>query len=195
MRRISLLGVNVALWVVIGFLIVLFHSELRWAARALPRSMRYQVTESRETDLRLDALKLVRSGADPDRAIELLEQSIAIDPNSQAVYLLGEVRRARGELDAALVHYNDYLRIDPSFYQAYLRIAGILGQQGRYEEQRQTLERGVTYFERNTERYRPRIDDSVRGLYNDKALGVHGYYREGLAELRRALAMGRVQQG
>jgi tetratricopeptide (TPR) repeat protein len=193
---IDLRWVNVLLCGLIGLCMVLWWSELRWAARQLPRYLQGRIGSPVERRLYSRARELVRAGQDLDTARALLERSIAIDPNSDAVYWLGEYFLAIGEVDHALEQFLRYLEFDPTRVDAYLHTARILQGQGRWNESREVLERGLDYFVSHREKIEPKPDPAVATRYNQKALGVYAYYGDSIARLEEALhRVGRGSSG
>jgi tetratricopeptide (TPR) repeat protein len=184
---IDLRWVNVLLCGLIGLCAVLWWSELHWAAHQLPRYLQGRIGSPVERELYWRAKGLIQSGRDLDTARALLERSIAIDPNSDAVYWLGESFLAVGEVNRALEQFQRYLSFDPTRVDAYLRTAGILEDQGFRRESREVLERGLEYFVSHYDKIEPRPNPEVATKYNRKALGLYAYYGDSVTRLEEAL--------
>lgn len=184
---IDLRWVNVLLCGLIGLCVVLWWTELHWAARQLPRYLQGRIGSPVERRLYTRARELVRSGRELDTARALLERSLAIDPHSDAVYWLGEYYWEVGEPDRALEQFRHYLEFDPTRVDAYLRAARILQGQGSEGEARALLERGLDYFVSQREKMVPRPDPEVATRYNRKAVEVYGYYGDSITRLEEAL--------
>jgi tetratricopeptide (TPR) repeat protein len=187
LRRIRLLHLTVLLYAALAALAFAYRVELWWAARALPIYIAGGFPALREEGLLGAALRNVQQGGEPARTRALLEQSLAIDPNSKAVVLLAETYLEEGDRERALEHLERYLEIDPSFLFGYLRAAEIYRKEGREMDRKRILARGVTYFSRRVEQYRPRRDPSVGEGYNQKAEDIYAYYQDALRRLRESM--------
>jgi Tfp pilus assembly protein PilF len=67
--------------------------------------------------------------------VDLLTRTITVtERNAQAHTVLASEFTARGQLDRAIAHYDEAVRIDPDSIVARVNLAGCLGQQGRLEE-------------------------------------------------------------
>jgi len=187
LRRIRLWHVNVLLFAAALALGWVYRGQLPRAYDGLNGYLDGNLVAPLESSLHVEAIGLLQRGVERDRARELLEQAVAIDPNSSTVYVLGDVLLMEGDLESALALHLRYNEIDPSFYPAYLSIASIYAAQNKPDAQREILERGVEHFRRELDNYRPREDATVSGHYNHKARAVYNYYREALAQLEREL--------
>lgn len=187
-RPIRLAHVNLIVWGIVVLLLVTYGRELAWASRALPKYLGGGFPYLRESELLNEAQRVLANEHDLDRGEDLLDRSLAIDPNSVGVFFLGEIHFVRGRLDRAMEQYRRYNRIDPSWLPAYLRMAEVHALEGRSEERRAILQRGIEHYSRVVEDYRPRFDETVLPAYNAKAARVHERYREALETLRRELA-------
>jgi tetratricopeptide (TPR) repeat protein len=177
------------LYGLLAALVVLYPRELRWAAVALPWHLAGGFPPQEEQLLASEAVDLIRSGQDLARARDLLAGSLAIDPNSRSRFFLGEALFLReGDLEAALVEYRRYLKVDRSDLPTVLRIAEILERQGRNAERRSLLERSLSRFRAEGERHRPRPDPGVAPRFNRKAEELHRRYVEGAETLSAQLA-------
>jgi tetratricopeptide (TPR) repeat protein len=166
-----------------------YRADLTWAARALPVYAAGGFPRPLEISLFDRAARRLRAGTDPAGSRALLERSLslAIDPLSPAILGLAESYRLEGSHERALEELQRYLEIDPSSLFAYLRAAQIYREQGREEERRRMLERGLAYFARYTAEYRPRTDETVERRFNQKAERVYRYYERALRSLRAEL--------
>jgi tetratricopeptide (TPR) repeat protein len=186
--RIDLRALNVLLCGLIGLCVVVWWSELHWAARELPRFLQGRIGSPVERKLFLRAKKLIQAGRDLDTARALLDRSMDIDPYSDAVYWMGECLLAVGEMNGALESFRRYLEFDPTRVDAYLRVSEILEDQGRGAEARDVLKRGLRYFESARASLEPRPDPEVEMKYNRKALDLYTYNEDSIARLRVAVA-------
>jgi len=186
-RRIDLRWVNLVLVVLAAWITLAWWDELRWSAGELPRYLQGSIGSPEERKLYRAARKLILAGGDLERARELLERSIAIDPNSDAVYWLAECRLAAGDPDGALEQFERFIDFDPTRADAYLGAASILESRGQAERARELLRRGLDYFESYRESLTPRPDPAVPMKYNRKAIGVYEYYGSSISRLRQEL--------
>lgn len=134
------------------------------------------------------ARRLMRDGRDLERARALLEAAAAIDPNCEAVYRLGEWYLAADRPEAALLHFSQYMEIDPTEVGSYLMSSAILARLGRPEEARAVLERGLGYVTAERERQVPRPDPHVAALYNAKAKRAYEAYGKSVQRLSAELS-------
>jgi tetratricopeptide (TPR) repeat protein len=186
-RRIDVRHVNLVLLVALVACVALFRDDLRWAAAELPRYLRGSIGRPVERGLCFRASKLIREGRDLERAREMLERSLAIDPHTDAVYWLAEYDLARDEPARALELLQSYLELDPTRVEAHLKAAELLRADGRDEEARELLERGLEYFVAMRPQLEPRPDPGVPMRFNDKAIGLYAYCGSAVERLRAAL--------
>ncbi|HMR05060.1 MAG TPA: tetratricopeptide repeat protein [Polyangiaceae bacterium] len=182
-RRIDLRHLNVALYLALVGIMLRYGAELGWAVSALPAYLRGEIPAPIERSMYLSAAELP-----PKDAIPLLEQSIAIDPNTEAVHILAKKLVEAGKPDEARKHYQRYLEIDPFVRAAYVELSALLEGQNKRAEALGVLERGAAHFRRNVDRFRPQPDPSVGEPENDKARRVHGEYNESIRVLEAAAA-------
>ena len=184
MRPTRRTALNAALYGALGLLIGVYHAELGWAARAFPTAFFGGFAPLREITLFNRAAENLEAGGDMVRTRDLLRQSLAIDPNSIAWVVLGESYRIEGDDEQALEHFQHYLELDPDYLFPYLRLAEIYAEQGRDEERRSILDRGVTHFSQQLARHRPHYDQTVEARYNQRARADYQYYQNALRALR-----------
>jgi tetratricopeptide (TPR) repeat protein len=73
-----------------------------------------------------------------------LQQELEIDPsNAGAEYILGELSRQGGDLDAAIQHFTKASKLDPTFADAYLGLGTTLVTEKKYAEAIPPLEVAV----------------------------------------------------
>jgi tetratricopeptide (TPR) repeat protein len=86
-----------------------------------------------------------------DDAIELYQQSIAVQPTAEAHTFLGWALSAQRRLDDAIAHCHTAIELDPDFGNPYNDIGAYLIELGRLEEAIPWLERAT-----RAPRYEPR---------------------------------------
>ena len=187
MRRIRLWHVNVLLFAAALLLGSIYAGSLKRAYERLGGYLGGNAVVLLESSLYVEAIGLLHNGVERDRARELLERAIAIDPNGSSVYVLGDVLLMEGDVDGALALYLRYNEIDPSFYPAYLSIASIYSERNEPELRRELLERGEEHFRGEVDHHQPSRDTTVSSNFNHKARGLYNYYREALTQLEREL--------
>lgn len=188
-RRIPLAALNAVVYALIAALLVFYGSQLRWALESFPGYMKGRIPSPEERDLYGAASYLLDEG-DLEGARVLLEKSIAIDPNSNAVYWLAEYYRRSGQEEAAARQFRSFLDFDPTNVDAYLELAQLLRRSGRPEEARKVLEEGLEYYRENGDRYRPHPDEDVGDRYNEKAVDAHEEYQRAASALAQELEQG-----
>jgi Tfp pilus assembly protein PilF len=73
-----------------------------------------------------------------------LQEELAIDPsNASAEYILGELSRQEGDLDAAIAHFAKASQLDPTFADAFLGLGTSLVTEKKYAEAISPLEVAV----------------------------------------------------
>jgi tetratricopeptide (TPR) repeat protein len=176
LRRINIHHINIILYVIIIWLVVQYQDPLRWAMREIPRYSQDKIVSPIERKLYKQAESIIRTSKQIDPARELLERSLAIDPNTEARFLLGEYYDKKGKKAKALQHYKGYLEIDPTVLETYLRMAHILKKQNKPEEARQILEQGFDYFNKYSRQFKARENMHVDRRYNEDATNTYIYY-------------------
>lgn len=184
-RRLRLAHLNALVYALLAVLVAAFWPELRWAARGLPLYLRGGFPPLVERERAAEAGRLAMRG-ESQRALALVAQAVAIDPNSFA-FLQGEIERRAGNPQRALECYRRAIAIDPSDAPAYLRAAGLLREQGREAEARALLRDGIAYLSSQVHLYRPQPDPQVPEAFNRKAEEVYRSYDRSLRELRAAV--------
>jgi len=192
LRRIDLRWVNLLLLLILLALSLRYRDALSWAAGELPLYLQGKISSPVERQLYVRARRLIESGEDLSRAREMLERSITIDPNSDAIYWMAEYHRRQGETEAALDHYRRYLAFDPTRVDAYLHCAELLRSTGETAQARQVLSDGAAYFADEAPRLKPQPDPSVDMRFNQKAIQLSVYYRD--AAERLSAAAGELEQ-
>ena len=187
LQRTSIWYVNTVLYLLIAFLSLVFWQQLRWAAEHLPMYYRSGIASPVERSLYNRARKRLQTPGDLPVARDLLERSISIDPYGEAVYGLGEYFFKSRQHDEALQQFRTYLEIDPTMVAAYLKMSAVFERRNQLPEAQQILERGLDYFSRNVERYRPHHADDVATQYNQKASNIFLHYKSAAGALRREI--------
>jgi len=190
LRRIRLSHVTALVWALLLVLVVVYRAELGWAWKALPAGYLAQAHPAPAQWLMYnEAERLWSAGDDDARAIELLEQSLAIEPNADPLILLGDILAEQGDDAAALVRYREALALDPSMLRTYLRIAEIHRSGGDAEQRLAILESGLAWFSEQAPRFLPQLDPAVRSRFNEKAVSVHGEMTEAIQLLEAQLSL------
>jgi tetratricopeptide (TPR) repeat protein len=175
------------LWGVILAIALLYRGELGWAAGRLNAYWtRGDFPALHEHALRNEALALIQGNGDLARARELLERSLTIDPNTDALALLGEVHLRTGDTEGALELYSRFNRIDPSSVGGWIGMANAHARAGREQERQEILQRGIETLTRLAEDARPVRDPTVDERFNRKAVEAHERLLGGVALLRNA---------
>ena len=177
---------NLVVWLGLLALVVTQGDQLAWASRALPKLQAGEFEPLVEAELHTASLEALTRG-DLDGAQELAERSRAIDPNSGAIVVLGEIALQRGDLEGALAHHRAYLAIDPHFVSGHLRISDLLRRLGRDEERLRHLESATASLRRRARAARVHEDPTVPRVFVEKARKIQSYYRDGTRQLREQL--------
>ena len=186
--KVKLLHVNLLLYLASVVLATAYWSELRWAAAALPSYLDGTIKSPVERRLYVKARSLIKGNEwEKARAQEMLDQSLAIDPNGEAGSWLAELFRESHRESETIEQYERYLRIDPTRLEAYLELSALYERRGRPAEALRVLGAGRVYFEENAVKYRPVIDDDVDSRFNAKALESYQTYRLAAGVLRREI--------
>lgn len=130
-----------------------------------------------ETILYREAVYYLEEDRDLDTAKKLLEESIKIDPYSEARYLLGEYYFLKEDYGSSLKELTAYAQLYPANSEAYLKMAEIYEKSGDERKAISVLKRGLNENLENVERYKPYFDSSVEGEYNQKAQEVYETYK------------------
>jgi tetratricopeptide (TPR) repeat protein len=84
---------------------------------------------------RVNLAQLVIGREEHDRAVELLTQALALDPQDAfAHYNLGVILQKQGKLDEAIDHYRQALEARPNDPEAHNNLGSLLGDRGRTDE-------------------------------------------------------------
>jgi len=190
LRRIRLWHLNAALWLVVLVSLGLYHTELSWAVRAFPAELRGEGYPSQpQWRMYNRAERLWEMGEDSSRAIELLERSLAIEPNPAPLHLLGRVHASEGHLEEAERLLLRLRAFDPSHLEGILDLSELYGELGRPDDRRRVLEEGLAWFESQEPLYRPVSDPTVWSGYNEKAEQVQADYSMGRRILEARLRL------
>ncbi len=135
------------------------------------------------------AKRIVEKKINSYEAKELLDESIAIDPNSDAVYWLAEYYFTAGQYDRAEQQYMRFIELDPTQVKAYLKISTIYAKKEQPKRARAVLQSGLNYFGANMSKYKPRPDDTVREKYNGKAGKIYDKYRSAVEMLTHEIRL------
>ena len=184
----KLFYINLIVYGVIIVLLLMFHRELIWAQKTLYGCLisdRFDPPAAHS--LVNKALKYAQKGNDADRYHHLLEEACKIDPYSFAPLLLGDYYSQKGDLDKALVYYDQFHSIDPAFSDVYIKIAEIFKEKQNREAKDELLAEGIKYFRWRVEHYKPRFDPSVPVAFNIKANKIYDMSKEGLDRLEKVL--------
>ncbi|NLI76289.1 MAG: tetratricopeptide repeat protein [Candidatus Riflebacteria bacterium] len=173
-HRIDLATLAVAVWAAVVLLGIFWWRPLAWSARALPGYLAGELDRPEELALADEAEELLAEveGPPPARVRALLERSLSIDPLSRARFLLGEYHFRAGDPARAAACYQEFLAVDPNEVTPYLRLAAILEAQGRPTEAEAVLRRGIAWFARAREDWRPWPDPSAPAAAKVKAVQV-----------------------
>jgi len=185
--RINIYHLNIILFVIIAWHIVQYHDTLRWAMKEIPRYCQNRISSPIERKLYRQAKSILKESDIVDPAKALLDRSLAIDPNTEALFLLGEYYNKKGDIANALSHYNRYLEIDPTVVKTYLRIADILEKQNKSREAEKILEQGVNYFNKYAAQFKPHLNSQVSQRYNEAAQDVYNDYNDAHDTLKSLL--------
>lgn len=127
-----------------------------------------------------EATDMLMSG-DVDEAIDLFDESLALEPTAEAYTFRGWARSLREEIDEAIADCRKAIETDPTFGNAYNDIGCYLMQQGRKDE-------AITWLKKakRAPRYEPRHFPCLNlgRLYSEKGMLV-----QALAEFEEALQL------
>ncbi len=186
--RIKMNHVIVLVYLAILVVGLAYTSDLRWAAGAMPSYLQGSIRLPQERRLQMAARKLI-DGNDWEqrRAQEMLELSLAIDPNGEAGFWLAELLRSANRWDEAIRQFEDYLEIDPTRPEAFLMLSALYEWSGDRDEAIRVLETGRDYFGGSADQYVPRIDNDVPSSFNEKARRTYEIYRLSGGMLQREI--------
>ena len=135
------------------------------------------------------AKRIVEKKINSHEAKPLLDESIAIDPNSDGVYWLAEYYFTAGQYDRAEQQYTRFIELDRTQAKAYLEMSSIYAKKEQPEQARDVLQSGLNYFSANMSKYKPRPDDTVREKYNGKAGKIYDKYRRAVEMLKQEIKL------
>lgn len=185
MRPIEYL--TLAVFLTLGLLLLAFHQELAWAAAELPRQLSGEISTPRDRLLTLEALELMQDETNLQKAEKLLQQSLAVEPNSEALLYLAICRLHLGKLEQAEPDFERARVFDPDRREVYLGLAEVQRRRGRPLRAEQTLRAGIDHFEACYPRYRPQVAAGADDRASEKARTTYRYYRNSIIALKRAL--------
>lgn len=117
---------------------------------------------------------------EPDKAVELYNQALAIDPDFVlARYDLAVTYRGMGEVDKAIAEYEKVLKINPKFPEALSNLGGQYFRKGN-------LDQAITHFKKAVEVY-PNFIQALSNL--GAALNKQGHHQQAAKHLNKALAL------
>jgi tetratricopeptide (TPR) repeat protein len=178
---------NVVVWTALLLSVLWFRTELIWSVEAITAQLRgYDFPVQPQWESYDRAHDLWENDGDLTLAAELLEASLAIEPNVTPTYLLGKVHLALGHEQQALERLLQAEALDPSHHPIYLKLFEIYTARDQPELARQALARGVARFEKLMKQSTPQPDGTVWHRYNAKAADVHAYYVKALDILQTA---------
>lgn len=177
LRLINLVYLNLLIFITIAVLVSCYWKELNWATRSFPKYLAGEIEDPRERILYRAAVYYLEEDRDLDTAKRLLEESIKIDPYSEARYLLGEYYFLKEDYGSSLKELTEYTQLYPANSEAYLKMARIYEKSGDERKAISVLKRGLNENLENVERYKPYFDSSVEGEYNQKAQEVYETYK------------------
>jgi len=180
LQSISLFRLTILIYLLAAGLTVLFWKDLRWAGEVLPGYFEGSIASPRERQLYVEARHIILEEENLEPARALLEESIAIDPYGEGRYWLGRYFFELRQDDEAQRQFEQYLEIDPTMLDIYLKLAAIHA--GRHEPALalEVLNRGIAHFEQQLDLYQPPDDPAVDQVYNSES-------REGYKHSQRAL--------
>jgi len=89
-----------------------------------------------------------------EKAIDLIQQSIALDPkNPQAHYRLGVVYAYSNRFDEAASYFEQTIKYDPSFLKAYINLGGVYGKLEQYPQALKILNQALRLDKNNAKIY------------------------------------------
>jgi len=177
----------VLVWLIVLALGLGYRHELTWALDQIPGYWSGEFDDPPERAMLWEALELRAQDDEDPRIDALLEQSVAIDPRGEAAYWIARRLYDEGRNEEALAAFEAYLQTNPTRVGAWHRLARIHADAGRIDEARETLERGISFFESRAEDYEPRPDPRVGYAFNEKAAEMHAGYLKASERLRGAL--------
>ena len=183
-RIISLWRLNLLLYLILAGLSLWCWDDLRWAATTLPGYLDGPMQPPRERQLYKEAQQIMQEEQQIEPARQLLEESIAIDPYGEGRYWLGRYYFALRQDAEAWIQFEQYLQIDPTMLDAYLKLAAIHSGRGEPAKARQVLQRGLQFFEKQLREFQPQHNPDVSAPFNDKAILIYQEYASAAQTLR-----------
>lgn len=182
----KLLYANLVVYGITIILLIVFHSELIWAQKAL-RGFLFtgDIPPSADRLLIAEAIRSAKEAKDPKHIQHLFEQAVQIEPYSEARLMLGYCYLRQGEYDKMLACFERYRSINPCVTAVYVHMSEILEKKQDRKAINQLLTEGIKHFRRHVELYQPHYDPNVPKAFNLKAFKVYSDSREGLNLLKK----------
>lgn len=186
LQHIDISRVNMVLFGVLICIVIAFHNPLWWAIQQLPRYLRGKIDAPLEVRQCIEARAILRKDGDALKALPLLQRAAAVDPNSGALFWLGEYYFRKGEPDKAISLFTRYSEINPLDGLTCLRLAKLYEDSGDVEKACRVLEEGFESLDCRRD-YEPCIDGTVDERYNRKAAETFKDLEESSVLLEREL--------
>ncbi|MCC6998116.1 MAG: tetratricopeptide repeat protein [Deltaproteobacteria bacterium] len=129
------------------------------------------------------AKELYRKG-DLKAALEAYERAAELIPDDpEPCFAMGVIKDKQGEPEAAVAQFEAALKRRPSFGKAYVNLAAVHAEQGRFFEARRTVEKGLELGERT-------VHKALEELLGQLVAGMCHEAREARARAEAALRAG-----
>lgn len=169
LQRIDISRVNMVLFGVLICIVIAFHNPLWWAIQHLPRYLCGQIDAPLEVRQCSEISAMLRRDGDALKALPLLQKAVEVDPNSGALFWLGEYYFRKGEPDKAIALFKRCREIDPLEGATCLRLAKLYEEMGDFEKACSVLKEGLESLDIRRY-YEPSLDGTVDDRYNRKAV-------------------------
>lgn len=178
--RHKLFYANLIIYGAAFFLVLMFHRDLIWASRA----SRFYISNGsldthKDTMLLQEAMASLKAD-NIEKCRNLVNESMQINPYTQARILLGLCYLRQEDNDKMLECYNEHRRIEPSFIGSYIQMITVLETKQDFDTINQLLEEGIEHFRRQVRLYRPHPDPDVPEHFNIKASKIYNELRQSL---------------
>lgn len=179
---------NILIYGLIVVLILLFSRDIMWAQKTL-RGYLWSGNFDPPADIIL--LNEARIHLAPDGDLqyvqELLDKAIQIDPYSRANYYLGNCYAYQQKIDDALKCYENFRKIDPSFWRTYWSSIQLLKKKGDLDTLELLLSEGFDFYKKRVDLYQPQVDETIDQVFNNKAAETYLISAEVLKRLEDEL--------